>query len=73
MFEKINKISVQVIVAVITVISMNALAFLMFFKHLPIENKEVATYFLGQLTGIGASVFGWLFTMQKNNNQQPKP
>lgn len=72
MWEKLNKVSVQVIVAVITVVSMNAIAFLMFFKHLPVENKEVATYFLGQLTGIGASVFGWLFTTAKHNNQPPK-
>lgn len=72
MWEKLNKVSVQVIVAVITVISMNALAFLIFFKRIPVENKEIVTFFLGQLMGIGASVFGWLFTTQKHNNQQPK-
>ncbi|QEC44573.1 hypothetical protein [Pseudobacter ginsenosidimutans] len=65
MWEKINKVSVQVIVAVTCIISLNILGFLLFFKGLPEQNKEIATYYIGQLQGaIVAGIFGWLYRHQ---------
>lgn len=65
MWEKINKVSVQVIVAVICILSLNALGFLLFFKALPEQNKDIATYYIGQLQGaIVAGIFGWLYRQQ---------
>lgn len=62
MWEKLNKISVQVIVAVICIISLNVLGFLLFFIALPEQNKDIATYYIGQLQGaIVAGIFGWLY------------
>ena len=73
MWEKINKVSVQVIVAIICIVSLNALGFLLFFKALPPENKEIATYYIGQLQGaIVAAIFGWLYTQSKSN-KPPTP
>ena len=70
MWEKLNKIQVQVIVAVICVVSMNGLAFLMFFKAIPPENKDVATYMMGMLNGATVGgVFGWLYTLNKSRQQ----
>lgn len=70
MWERINKLSVQVIVAMICVISMNGLCFLMFFKAIPPENKEVATYMMGMLQGaVVGGVFGWLYSVSKAKSQ----
>jgi hypothetical protein len=70
MWERINKISVQVIVAMICIISINGLAYMMFFKGIPPANKEIATLMIGQLQGaIVTGIFGWLYTSTKHNNK----
>jgi hypothetical protein len=70
MWEKLNKVSVQVIVAMICIVSINGLAYLMFFKALPSQNKEIATLMIGQLQGaIIAGVFGWLYSHSKGNTK----
>ncbi|NML22448.1 hypothetical protein HHL16_16305 [Pseudoflavitalea sp. G-6-1-2] len=62
MWEKINKVSVQVVIAMICIVTLNAIGFLLFFKGLPEQNKEIATYYIGQLQGaIVAGIFGWLY------------
>ena len=72
MWDRINKVSVQVMVAMICVVSINGLAYLMFFKGIPPENKEVVTYMMGQLQGaIIAGVFGWLYSQSKHNAKPP--
>ncbi|QEC40299.1 hypothetical protein [Pseudobacter ginsenosidimutans] len=69
MWEKINKVSVQITVAMICIISLNAIGFLLFFKELPVHNKEIATYYIGQLQGaIVAGIFGWLYTTTKTKS-----
>lgn len=66
MWNKINKVSVQIIIAIICIVSLNLMGFLLFFKGLPPENKEIATYYIGQLQGaIVAGIFGWLYTQSK--------
>lgn len=67
MWENINKVSVQITVAIICILSLNAFGFLLFFKALPLENREIATYYIGQLQGaIVAGIFGWLYTQSKS-------
>lgn len=70
MWEKINKVSVQVIIAVICIVTLNALGFLLFFKGLPEQNKDIATYYIGQLQGaIVTGIFGWLYRQHPNTKK----
>jgi hypothetical protein len=70
MWEKLNKVSVQVIVAIICVVSINGLSFLMFFIALPAQNKDIATLMIGQLQGaITTGIFGWLYSHSKGNTK----
>lgn len=67
MFEKIKKGDIQEIVAIVCVLGLFALSFLMFFKGIPAENKDIVVNMMGILQGaIVVGVFGWLYSQNKN-------
>jgi hypothetical protein len=70
MLNLLNKLSVQVTVAIICVLSNAGITYLMFFKALPAQNKEIATLMIGQLQGaITTGIFGWLYSHSKGNSK----
>jgi hypothetical protein len=68
MWERFNKLNIQVLIAVVSVVALNIMGLLLFFKEIPLGNKDIATYFVGQLQGaIVTGIFGWLYTASKVN------
>ena len=73
MWEKISKVSVQVIIAVISVLGSYGLLYLIAFKEVPAGNRDLLNIMIGVVIGSTiTSVMGWLYTTAKHNNQQPK-
>lgn len=73
MWEKISKVSVQNIIAVVLVVGLMCFGIMVFIKCVPENNKDLANFFLGQLFGIASMAMGWLYTTNKHNQSQPKP
>jgi hypothetical protein len=68
MWDKLNKVSVQVIVAVIGIVASFALLFLLVFKEVPAGNRDLFNIMIGVVVGsVVTSVVGWLFTTNKGN------
>jgi uncharacterized membrane protein (UPF0136 family) len=68
MWEKINKVSVQVIVAVISIVASFGLLYLLVFKEVPTGNRDLFNVMIGVVIGSTVTaVVGWLFTQSKNS------
>lgn len=68
MWEKLNKVSVQVIIAVMGVAASFGLLYLMSFKEVPHGNRDLVNVMIGVVVGSTmTSVMGWLFTTTKHN------
>jgi uncharacterized BrkB/YihY/UPF0761 family membrane protein len=66
MWEKINKLSVKVVVAVIIVLASFGLLYFLLFKQVPEHNKQLLDVMVGATVGSSmTAVLGWLFTQSK--------
>ena len=73
MWEKLNKVSVQVIVAVISIIASYGLLYFLIFKAVPPENKDLVNVMIGVVCGSTVSaIMGWLYTTNKHQTRQTK-
>lgn len=73
MWERINKVSIQVIIAVMTVVGSYGLLYLLAFKEIPPHNRDLFNVLVGAVIGATLSaVIGWLYTTNKHNNK-PQP
>lgn len=71
MWEKLNKISVQVIISVIVIVSSYGLLYLLSFKEVPAGNRDLFNVTLGAVIGSSlTAVIGWLFTSSKHNSRE---
>lgn len=67
MWERINKISVQVIIATIIIIGSYGLLYLLAFKEVPQGNRDLFNVLIGAVIGSClTAVIGWLFTSSKS-------
>jgi hypothetical protein len=74
MFERINKVSIQVIIAVVTTCASYGLLYLLAFKEIPRGNRDLFNVLVGAVVGATLSaVIGWLYTVNKHNNSKPAP
>lgn len=68
MWERINKLSIQVIIAVLTTIGSYGLLYLLAFKKIPETNGDVFKVLIGAVVGSSlTAVIGWLYTTNKQN------
>ena len=73
MWEKLNKVSVQVIVSVLVVVLSFLFLFVLAVKPVPEVNAKLVDILGGMIISSSlVGVIGWLFTSSKNN-QTPKP
>lgn len=73
MWERINKVSIQVIIAVITVIGSFGLLYLLTFKEVPNNNRDLFNVLVGAVIGASLSaVIGWLYTTNKSQRNETK-
>jgi hypothetical protein len=74
MWEKINKVSVQVIVAIIAISASFGLLYLLAFKEVPPGNRDLFNVLVGAVVGsIVTAVVGWLYTQSKGGHKPPTP
>lgn len=74
MWERINKVSIQVIIAVLTTIGSYGLLYLLAFKEIPNGNRDLFNVLVGAVIGATLSaVIGWLYTTNKHNSKPPTP
>jgi ABC-type enterobactin transport system permease subunit len=74
MWERLNKVSVQVMVAMIAVIGSFGLIYLLAFKEVPSGNRDLFNVLIGAVIGSTlTAVIGWLFTQSKHNTKPPTP
>lgn len=72
MWEKLNKISIQIIIAVMTTIGSYGLLYLLAFKEIPQGNRDLFNVLVGAVIGATLSaVIGWLYTTSKHSSQPP--
>ncbi|HNP46964.1 MAG TPA: hypothetical protein PKM63_21885 [Panacibacter sp.] len=66
MWEKINRMSVQAVVAVIAIIASFGLVFALLFKTVPDGNKDLFNAMIGYVVGSTVTaIVGWLYTTSK--------
>lgn len=66
MWEKLNRLSVQVIVAVIAVSASFGLLYFLIFKEVPAGNRDLFNVMIGVVCGSTiTAVMGWLYTQSK--------
>jgi ABC-type enterochelin transport system permease subunit len=71
MWDKLNKISVQVIVAVISISASFGLLYFLVFKEVPVGNRDLFNVLVGVVCGSTvSSVTGWLYSQSKSNPRQ---
>lgn len=74
MWDKLNKVSVQVIVSIIVVVASYLFLFALAFKPVPEQNEKLIDILGGIVIGSSLTgVIGWLFTMNKQTHQPTKP
>lgn len=72
MWEKLNKLSVQVIISVIVVVGCYVFLYLLTMKPIPAENAKLIDILGGIIIGSSLTgVIGWLFTTNKQNHREP--
>ena len=72
MWDKLNKVSVQVTVAVLSVAASYGLLYLIAFKEIPQNNRDLFNVLVGAVVGSSLSaVVGWLYTQSKHNTKPP--
>jgi uncharacterized metal-binding protein len=72
MWERLNKVSIQVIIAVMTVVGSYGLLYLLTFKEIPAHNRDLFNVLVGAVIGSTLSaVIGWLYTTNKHNKPNP--
>lgn len=68
MWEKLNKVSVQVIIAVLSVSCSFGLLYFLVFKEVPGGNRDLFNVLIGMVCGSSiTAVMGWLYTQSKHN------
>jgi len=73
MWDKLNKVSVQVIVSIIVVVASYLFLFALAFKPVPAQNEKLIDILGGIVIGSSLTgVIGWLFTMNKQTHQPTK-
>lgn len=73
MWDKFTKVSVQVTIAVITVVASFGLLYLLTFKEVPSRNEKLLDILIGAVIGSTLTgVMGWLYSQSKNN-KPPTP
>lgn len=71
MWDKLNKVSVQVMIAVISIAASFGLLYLLVFKEVPTGNRDLFNVMIGVVIGSTiTAVVGWLYTQSKNNSQK---
>jgi hypothetical protein len=73
MWEKLNKLSVQVIISVIVVVASYLFLFILAVKPIPAQNEKLIDILGGIVIGSSLTgVIGWLFTTNKQHQQISK-
>jgi len=73
MWEKLNKLSVQVIISVVVVVASYLFLFVLAVKPVPEQNEKLIDILGGIIIGSSLTgVIGWLFTMNKQLHQPTK-
>jgi hypothetical protein len=68
MWEKLNKLSVQVIISVVVVVGSYLFLFVLAVKPVPEQNEKLIDILGGIIIGSSLTgVIGWLFTMNKQH------
>jgi ACR3 family arsenite efflux pump ArsB len=77
MWEKLNKLPVQILIAVLVIILSYGLLYLLSFKEIPQVNHDVIISLISGVIGSCLTpVIGWLYTLSKGSSatkQQPDP
>ena len=74
MWDKINKVSVQIIIAVIIIIASFGLLYLLAYKEVPQGNRDLFHVMIGYVVGACVTaVIGWLYTQSKSTTKPPTP
>jgi heme/copper-type cytochrome/quinol oxidase subunit 4 len=69
MWEKLNKVSIQVIVAVVSIVASYGLLYLLIMKEVPAGNRDLLNIMIGVVCGSTVTgVIGWLYTHNKTRN-----
>lgn len=73
MWEKLNKVSVQVIIAIISISSSFGLLYFLVFQEVPAGNRDLFNVMIGVVCGSTVTaVMGWLYTTNKHQTRQTK-
>ena len=71
MFERLNKISVQVIASIICIIGSFIFLYVLAFKPVPVENEKLIDILGGIVIGTTLTgAIGWLFGQSKQATKQ---
>lgn len=75
MWDKINKLSIQVIISVVVISASFGLLYLLAFKEIPGGNRDLFNVMIGAVIGSSlTAVIGWLFTQSKQHHRnETKP
>lgn len=69
MWEKLNKVQIQHIIAVIVIIASFGLLYLLSFKEVPARNEKLLDILIGAVIGSTLmGVMGWLYTTTKKSD-----
>lgn len=72
MWEKLSKVSVQVIISVVSIAASYGLLYLLAFKEVPSGNRDLFNAMIGVVIGSTVTaVIGWLYTQSKSVKQNP--
>jgi len=74
MWERLSKLPVAIIIAVIIIIASYGLLYLLSFKPIPERNHDVLISLISVVIGSCITpVIGWLYTTNKSNIQKQTP
>ena len=69
MWEKLNKIQIQHLIAVIVILLSFGLLFLLAFFEIPARNEKLLDILIGSVIGSTlTAVIGWLYTQSKSKS-----
>lgn len=70
MWDKLSKLPIQIVVSILVVLLSFGLLYLLPFKEIPTNNKDVFNTLIGVVIGSSLTpVLGWLYTMSKGTKQ----
>jgi hypothetical protein len=73
MWERLSKLPIAILIAVIIIVASYGLLYLLSFKEIPQRNHDVLISLISGVIGSCVTpVIGWLYTTNKNQNNNTK-